>query len=189
MKLNILAVFLLTLISVAYSSRYSFDYGDNGRRCKQTSKQCSFTLIVDNCYAMRHPKYIVYSNNRNLFGINGSRDDVPLKTDDVVTTIGYYNQMLICINGTFPGPNIVVYQNQIVRIKVVNNMVTEAFTLHFHGFVQRGTPHMDGVEFITQKPIPPHSNYEYVFTATDSGIYIILYCLNFTKNPRSFLQN
>lgn len=45
----------------------------------------------------------------------------------------------------------------------VKNMLEggEGVSLHWHGVLQEGTPHMDGVTMITQCPIHTHTTFQY----------------------------
>src|SRR5438094_3812274 len=75
------------------------------------------------------------------------RKIVPYRTMDVW---GY--------NGTCPGPTIQVVQGDRVRI-VLDNHLPESTTMHWHGFeipVQ-----MDGMPYISQKPVPPGGRFTY----------------------------
>lgn len=54
---------------------------------------------------------------------------------------------------------------------VVNRLMGESTTIHWHGMHQRETPYMDGVPFITQCPIPPHTTFRYAFTADHEGTH------------------
>lgn len=47
----------------------------------------------------------------------------------------------------------------------------ESTTIHWHGMHQRESPYMDGVPFITQCPIPPHTTFRYSFTADHEGTH------------------
>jgi FtsP/CotA-like multicopper oxidase with cupredoxin domain len=71
-------------------------------------------------------------------------------------------------NGTVPGPTIQVTQGDRVRI-VLENRLPEATTMHWHGFeipVQ-----MDGMPYISQKPIMPGERFVYEFTLHQEGTY------------------
>ncbi|CAB3987327.1 laccase-25-like isoform X1 [Paramuricea clavata] len=56
------------------------------------------------------------------------------------------------INGSYPGPTIIVRYRGIVAIDVYNTM-DEYTSIHFHGMHQRSVPWIDGVGNITQYPI------------------------------------
>ncbi len=45
----------------------------------------------------------------------------------------------------------------------VHNMLEggEGVSLHWHGVLQEGTPHMDGVTMLTQCPIHPYTTFQY----------------------------
>jgi FtsP/CotA-like multicopper oxidase with cupredoxin domain len=48
----------------------------------------------------------------------------------------------LLINGQYPGPLVDVYENDTVEIKVINKMMSEATTIHWHGI------HLPGVSRI-----------------------------------------
>lgn len=54
---------------------------------------------------------------------------------------------------------------------VHNRMMGESTSIHWHGMHQRETPYMDGVPFVTQCPIPPHTVFRYSFTADHEGTH------------------
>lgn len=58
-----------------------------------------------------------------------------------------------------------------IIVDVVNRMMGESTSIHWHGMHQRDTPYMDGVPFITQCPIPPHTTFRYTFTADHEGTH------------------
>jgi FtsP/CotA-like multicopper oxidase with cupredoxin domain len=70
-------------------------------------------------------------------------------------------------NKQWPGPTIRVTEGDRVRAVFTNNL-HETTGVHFHG-VEFTDFFQDGVPFVTQKPIPPGSQYTYEFTAVNSG--------------------
>ena len=77
----------------------------------------------------------------------------------------------IGINGRFPGPTLVVYWNQTVVVEVVNMMLTEVTTIHWHGLDQFNTPWMDGAGTVSQCPIEPGTSFTYIFNASRAGTF------------------
>ena len=77
----------------------------------------------------------------------------------------------IAINGLFPGPDLIVYENQTLNILVVNRMEQESTSMHWHGIHQNNTPWMDGVEHVTQCGILPGASFRYIFKAIPSGTF------------------
>jgi len=53
------------------------------------------------------------------------------------------------INGQHPAPLIEVEEDDTLEVFVKNDLPVET-TIHWHGILQRGTPHMDGVPGVTQ---------------------------------------
>ncbi|WAR12214.1 LAC2-like protein [Mya arenaria] len=59
-----------------------------------------------------------------------------------------------------------VCQGDTVVVNVYNQLGDfEGTTIHWHGILQEGTPHMDGVAMVTQCPIPTHSSFQYKDTS------------------------
>ena len=70
---------------------------------------------------------------------------------------------VVAVNGTVPGPPLVVYEGQSLVLHVKNHLLSESITIHWHGLHQRDTPFMDGVAFITQCPISSGQKFTYKF--------------------------
>jgi manganese oxidase len=85
------------------------------------------------------------------------RQIVPFKTMEVW---GY--------NGSCPGPTIQANQGDRVRI-IFDNHLPESTTLHWHGL--EVPMDMDGLPYITQKPVPPGGRFVYEFTLHQEGTY------------------
>lgn len=73
------------------------------------------------------------------------------------------------INGSFPGPLLEACWGDRVHITVINNMAMNGTSIHWHGIRQLNNTNMDGVNGITQCPIPPGSNFTYIWNATQFG--------------------
>jgi len=71
-------------------------------------------------------------------------------------------------NGTCPGPAIQVNQGERVRI-VFENRLPESTTIHWHGL--EVPIEMDGVPYISQKPVAPGERFVYEFTLRQEGTY------------------
>lgn len=71
-------------------------------------------------------------------------------------------------NGSVPGPTIQVNQGDRVRL-ILDNHLPEPTTMHWHGFeipVQ-----MDGMPYISQKPVPPGARFVYEFDIKQEGTF------------------
>jgi FtsP/CotA-like multicopper oxidase with cupredoxin domain len=79
-----------------------------------------------------------------------------------VTAMAYNEQV--------PGPQIRVHQGDRIRV-VLTNHLTEPTTIHWHGVTVPNA--MDGVPYVTQKPVMPGQQFTYEFTVKDSpGTYL-----------------
>ena len=72
-------------------------------------------------------------------------------------------------NGQSPGPTIEVVEGDRVRIFVTNKL-PEHTSIHWHG--QRLPNGMDGVNGLTQAPIPPGKTFVYEFVAQRAGTFM-----------------
>ncbi|KAH7009045.1 multicopper oxidase-domain-containing protein [Macrophomina phaseolina] len=83
---------------------------------------------------------------------------------------GFPRQVYL-INDQAPGPLIEVDEGDDLEVFVQNDLAVET-TIHWHGILQQGTPHMDGVPGVTQEPIPPGGNFTYRFSLNNEyGFY------------------
>lgn len=80
------------------------------------------------------------------------------------------NATVVLVNEQFPAPTLDATVGDDVLVHVQNDL-TEGTALHFHGLLQRGTPHMDGVPYGTQCPIAPGANFTYSFKADAVGTF------------------
>jgi len=90
-------------------------------------------------------------------------------------TIAYANNAtsVLLINNEFPGPTVRANVHDIIIVHIHNALHTmEELTIHFHGILQRQTPQMDGVGFVTQMPISCGKTFTYVFSAYPPGTHL-----------------
>jgi FtsP/CotA-like multicopper oxidase with cupredoxin domain len=75
----------------------------------------------------------------------------------------------LVVNGGFPGPLIEANWGEWIEITVTNNLPDEGTSLHWHGFLQEGTPWFDGVPSVSQAPLAPGESLTYKFRADHYG--------------------
>ncbi len=88
-------------------------------------------------------------------------------TDSMVNYTGKKRKSIV-VNGSIPAPALVFTIGDTALIFVHNN-ADEPTSIHWHG-VQLPN-RMDGVPYLTQEPISPHSVYVYKFPIVQSGTY------------------
>lgn len=81
--------------------------------------------------------------------------------DERQTDIWAYNQ-------TAPGPTLTAKRGEQVQFRLENGL-QQATTIHWHGI--RIDNKMDGVANMTQPPVEPGGQFDYVFTPPDAGTY------------------
>ena len=167
------------------------EYQNPNCRCKENADVCEFEMVLE--VRMTMMRYIV-DEEVNARGVSGTiyyfnettgdllphprgvqkcadipigdRRCTPIATADAATFRPY-----IAINGLFPGPNLIVYENQTLSILVVNRLEQESTSMHWHGLHQENTPWMDGVDHVTQCGILPGASFRYIFKALPSGTF------------------
>ncbi|XP_046390564.1 laccase-1-like [Ischnura elegans] len=82
-----------------------------------------------------------------------------------------YEKTVLTVNRKIPGPAIHVCRNDIIVVDVQNKMADRSSSIHWHGVLQKDTPHSDGVAQVTQCAIPPGTTFRYVFQATLAGTH------------------
>ncbi|CAD5125379.1 DgyrCDS13616 [Dimorphilus gyrociliatus] len=89
---------------------------------------------------------------------------------NLITGVGKQETVFVA-NGQIPGPTIIVYEDQQIVVKVRNQLIDSAVTIHWHGIYQRGTPFMDGSSRISHCPILPQQQFSYRFIASPKGTH------------------
>jgi FtsP/CotA-like multicopper oxidase with cupredoxin domain len=71
-------------------------------------------------------------------------------------------------DGMSPGPTLRVKQGAPLKVRLVNDLEQDT-TIHWHGL--RLPNAMDGVPYLTQKPVAPGQSFDYAFTPPDAGTF------------------
>ncbi|MFF5383326.1 multicopper oxidase domain-containing protein [Pedobacter suwonensis] len=87
---------------------------------------------------------------------------------DTTVTFGKKTKRAIAVNGQIPMPTLTFTEGDTALIYVHNNLDEET-ALHWHGLFLPNK--MDGVPFLTQMPIKPHSTYIYKFPIVQHGTH------------------
>jgi CopA family copper-resistance protein len=87
---------------------------------------------------------------------------------DTTVTYGKKSKRAIAVNGQIPMPTLTFTEGDTALIYVHNNLDEET-SLHWHGLFLPNK--MDGVPFLTQMPIMPHTTYIYKFPIIQHGTH------------------
>ncbi|XP_060077747.1 uncharacterized protein LOC132557276 [Ylistrum balloti] len=144
-----------------------------GYECDSSATVCETTLIISHQQTMLHPtEGQVYPVNGKLYRYDDVNQTTIIPTDEVMTADGWENNRLVTVaNESLPGPPIIVYVGQRVKVHVINALLSDTVTVHWHGLPLYGSPHMDGTPFVTQCPILPGQKFTYDFTADPKGTH------------------
>lgn len=88
-----------------------------------------------------------------------------------ITLDGVSNSDLITVNGISPAPTLIVDSGATIFAHVINDLMSDITSIHWHGMYQRHTPWMDGVGHITQPAIEPGTTFDYIFQASPMGTH------------------
>lgn len=114
-------------------------------------------------------KYIVFFIFfLNLGYICAKNHNIDLTLDCKIVHFADKKVKAIAINDMIPGPVLRFKEGDHVSINVHNNL-EEGTSIHWHGLILPWQ--MDGVENVSQKPIPPKGVFHYEFTLRQSGTY------------------
>ncbi|XP_065894019.1 uncharacterized protein [Dysidea avara] len=179
LKLILLAVWAATVSCKqnnlpSFSTSKTLDCTEN----MHPTDPCKLTLVVQPLTSMTY-----YDHGRSMKGIRAAfdskqqlvildpKDKINDKMQHPIVTDGYFRP-IITINGQMPGPTIIAYKNQRMKITVYNLLMNaEGITVHWHGMHQIGTQRADGVPYVTQLLIMAGQNYRYDFLASPSGTH------------------
>lgn len=123
-------------------------------------------LLVAGCAAQDRPA--APTGERGRTGPDGVREYRLIADETVHELKPGVRVEAWAFNGTVPGPELRMRQNERVRV-VVENRLPEPISIHWHGLpVPNGA---DGVPGITQNAIKPGETYAYEFTVLAAGTY------------------
>lgn len=91
-----------------------------------------------------------------------------LHIKDTIVTYDDKSKKAIAVNGQIPMPTLTFSEGDTAEIYVYNDL-NEETSLHWHGLFLSNR--MDGVPFLTQMPIKPHSLYIYRFPIIQHGTH------------------
>ena len=145
----------------------------NCYECNKDAAVCETSLVIEHMLTMTHPVHrAVWANNGQIYKVTDVNASAPIDYSDVITADGSDEYRAVVVaNGSLPGPELILYEGQLLRINVINHLKSETTTIHWHGLPQHDTPWMDGVGYVTQCPIQPGSEFMYQFYARPKGTY------------------
>ncbi len=82
---------------------------------------------------------------------------------------GQHKTAGVTFNGSYPGPTIEACWGDRIVVHVTNKYVANGTTVHWHGIRQLGSNEMDGVNGVTQCPVPAGRTFTYSFRAMQYG--------------------
>lgn len=91
-----------------------------------------------------------------------------LYVKDTIVAYAGKPRKAIAVNGKIPMPALEFYEGDTAEV-VVHNLMDVETSLHWHGLYLPNKE--DGVPWLTQKPIAPHSEYKYSFPLIQNGTH------------------
>jgi len=94
-----------------------------------------------------------------------------IDTSDGLSSPYSVEKEVVLINSKRSYTTIEANEDEVVDVTVNNNLLSQGTTVHFHGMYQAHTAWVDGVDGITQCPIPPGASMTYRFMAYPYGTH------------------
>lgn len=91
-----------------------------------------------------------------------------LYVNDTIVNYADKSKRAIAVNGSIPMPTLHFTEGDTAEI-VLHNLMDESTSLHWHGIFLPNVE--DGVPFLTQMPVKPHSTYVYRFPVVQNGTH------------------
>ncbi|KAM7219662.1 laccase [Rhypophila decipiens] len=82
---------------------------------------------------------------------------------------GVVKRKVMLVNNNIVGPTIFADWGDFIQVTVINNMISNGTSIHWHGMHMRGTNLHDGANGVTECPVPPGKSKVYRFHATQHG--------------------
>lgn len=120
--------------------------------CDESEDVCKFEFDIRYKFSMVYyfngysTPIVIRNGTMMKRSVYNSEEFTPVtqrELSEILTVDGVY-KLLFAINGELPGPPIVVYEGQTIEVSVKNGLSNEAFTIHWHGMIQKNTHSMDG---------------------------------------------
>ena len=141
-------------------SRYTFCSNETDRGCWLNDKQGTDHYRIDTDYEKRWPTGITRYVTLDITDMTLNADGVPMHNG-------------VVFNRTYPGPWIQACWGDTVVVNVKNRIRKyNGTTIHWHGVRQLNNFQNDGVNAITQCPVPPGKDFTYTFQVTQYGTSI-----------------
>lgn len=180
-----IVVLALCLFQGARAGVYPGMMSISEHSCAPEETTCKFEIEIEEMWTMMLNTEMFWSpvtaeddglhmKNKDTCS-NEDKDKLGPKLTDhqarkIITADGEYERVL-AMNGSVPGPALVVYYGQQLEITFVNKLINEATTIHMHGFLERNMPWMDGVSGLSQCAIGPGETFTYRVFAQPAGTF------------------
>ncbi|KAK3940894.1 multicopper oxidase-domain-containing protein [Diplogelasinospora grovesii] len=110
-----------------------------------------------------------YETSTPFTGVTRTFTFTLTEVDNWVGGDGGTKTKAMLVNGQFPGPTITADWGDRINVTVINNLVTNGTSIHWHGVRNLNSNTQDGTPGLTECPIPPGSSKTYFFLATQYG--------------------
>ncbi|KAI1125456.1 multicopper oxidase-domain-containing protein [Nemania abortiva] len=156
---GILAGFLAGVGQCAPSQPKALEVRDAGSCNTPSNRACwspGFDINTD--YETKTPAGVVRTFNWQVSEV-----------DNWVGPDGRVKSKVMLINNQYPGPTLTADWGDTVVINIKNNLRLDGTSIHWHGMRQLGTNIQDGVNGVTECPLPPGATKTYTFKMTQYG--------------------
>ncbi|EGS22488.1 uncharacterized protein CTHT_0020300 [Thermochaetoides thermophila DSM 1495] len=122
------------------------------------------------CWASGFDIYTDYEVNTPNTGVTRKYTLTLTEEDNWTGPDGVVKEKIMLVNGKIMGPTIEANWGDWIEVNVINNLLTNGTSIHWHGIHQKGSNLHDGANGVTECPIPPNGGQRtYRFRAQQYG--------------------
>ncbi|KAK3307155.1 laccase 2 [Chaetomium strumarium] len=131
----------------------------------QEEPPCAHSADTRRCWG----NYSIDTNYYEVVPDTGVTREFWFVVENVTMAPDGYEQPVIVVNRSIPGPTIEVDWGDQVVVHVTNLLENNGTSIHWHGIRMRNNYGMDGVPGVSQCPIPPGGTFTYRWRAEQYG--------------------
>lgn len=113
--------------------------------------------------------YNINNDPDTSFPPSGTIQSYVFEVKRVTLNIAGVSRSMVTINGQYPGPVINANWGDTIRVTVKNLLTDNGTDIHWHGVRQLNTAVFDGTPGVTECPLAPGQQKDYIFRATQYG--------------------
>ncbi|KAL1902233.1 hypothetical protein Sste5346_001209 [Sporothrix stenoceras] len=161
-------IFLLLLVALFAVLALSTPLPSEELQVLQPRQSCN-TATNRQCWSSGFSITTDYETSTPATGVTRTYTFTISEVNNYVGGDGVIKTKAMLVNGIFPGPTITANWGDRINVTIINNLVTNGTSIHWHGVRQLNSNQNDGTSGITECPVKPGGSKTYSFLATQYG--------------------